>query len=91
MNPQTQELDMSQIEFAKSLYNFVPENNKIEIELKTGDLVAIISKVDPMGNPSQWWKVRTRDGKVGYAPSNYLELIKRKQKQQSQQHQIETV
>lgn len=77
-NP-NQPIDMSQIEFGRALYNFVPENKDIELELKEGDLIAILSKVDPMGKPSQWWRVRSRNGKTGYIPSNYIEIIKRKQ------------
>lgn len=73
-----QPTDLSQIEFGRAQYNFVPENKEIELELKEGDLVAILSKVDPAGKPSQWWRVRSRNGKTGYIPSNYIEIIKRK-------------
>lgn len=71
-------LDPSNLEFAKSLYEFNPENPNIEIELKPNELVAILSKLDPLGNESKWWKVRSRSGKVGYVPLNYLSVIERK-------------
>ncbi|KAK6460867.1 Peroxin 13, N-terminal region-domain-containing protein [Scheffersomyces coipomensis] len=80
-------LDPSSLQFAKTLYEFNPENPAMEIELKPNELVAILSKQDPLGNESKWWKVRSRSGKVGYVPSNYLSVIERK----SQQKQVDSV
>lgn len=85
-----QPLDMNSIEFGRALYNFVPENKEIELELKENDLVAILSKVDPSGKPSQWWRVRSRNGKTGYIPSNYIEIIKRKQQGGEESKAIES-
>lgn len=76
-------LNPSNLQFAKALYEFNPENPNIEIELKPNELVAILSKLDPLGNESKWWKVRSRSGKVGYVPSNYLSVIERKAPQQA--------
>lgn len=73
-----QPLDPESLEFAKALYEFNPENPNIEIELKPKELVAILSKLDPLGNESKWWKVRLRSGKVGYVPLNYLSIIERR-------------
>ncbi|KAL3229267.1 Peroxisomal membrane protein PEX13 [Nakaseomyces bracarensis] len=73
-------IDPSKLEFARALYNFTPENPQVEITLKKGDLVAILSKTDPLGRSSDWWKVRNREGQSGYAPYNYLEIIKRTKK-----------
>ncbi|KAF5097466.1 hypothetical protein DV451_003812 [Geotrichum candidum] len=63
------------LEFCTALYDFIPENPQIEIELHKHDLLAIIAKEDPTGQPSQWWKVKTRDGRVGYIPSNYVQIV----------------
>lgn len=71
-------IDPETLEFAKALYEFNPENPNIEIELKPKELVAILSKLDPLGNESKWWKVRSRSGKVGYVPLNFLSIVKRK-------------
>lgn len=71
-------LDPNNLEFARAIYDFVPENPRIECNLKKGDLMAIISKKDPLGNNSEWWKVRTKQGNIGYVPYNYLELIKKR-------------
>ena len=38
----------------------------------------MLSKSDPMGHASEWWRCRARDGRVGYLPGVYLEPIKRK-------------
>ena len=51
----------------------------MEIAVKKGDLVAVLGKSDPMGQPSEWWRCRTRDSRVGYLPSPYLEPIQRRQ------------
>ncbi|CAH2355904.1 peroxisomal membrane protein PAS20 [[Candida] railenensis] len=76
-------LDPANLQFAKALYEFNPENPNIEIELKPNELVAIISKLDPMGNESKWWKVRSRSGKMGYVPSNYLSIVERRPPQKT--------
>ena len=71
-------IDPTKLDFARALYDFIPENPTIEITLKKGDLMAIISKKDPKGQESLWWRVRTKKGDVGYVPSNYIEIIKRR-------------
>lgn len=76
---QSSSINPSNLQFAKAIYDFNSENPNIEIDLKKGDLVAILSKLDPLGNESKWWKVRSRTGKIGYVPSNFLSLIERKQ------------
>lgn len=42
--------------------------------------MAILSKKDPLGRDSDWWKVRTKNGNIGYIPYNYIEIIKRRKK-----------
>ncbi|QPG75371.1 hypothetical protein FOA43_002724 [Brettanomyces nanus] len=70
-------LDPKKLEFARVMYNFNPENEQMELGLKKGDLVAILSKSGPNGEPSNWWRCRSRDGRLGFVPYNYLEVIKR--------------
>lgn len=74
-------VDPSNLLFAKALYEFNPENPNMEIELKPNELVAVLSKKDLLGAESQWWRVRSRLGKVGYVPLNYLEIIQRRKPQ----------
>lgn len=78
-----QNFDPAQLEFCKVLYDFTPENNAasvqgVDLAVKKGDLVAVLSKSDPLGNPSEWWRCRSRDGRMGYLPSPYLEPIQRR-------------
>lgn len=41
--------------------------------MKKGDLVAVLSKLDPVsGEQGQWWRCRTRDGKIGFLPGVYM-------------------
>lgn len=86
---QSQAIDPSKLDFCRVLYDYNPTTNPqhstgIDMTVKKGDLVAILSKTDPGGNPSDWWRCRARDGTVGYLPSPYLETIQRKPQQQQQ-------
>jgi len=75
------QIDPSKLDFCRVLYDFTPEAGAavqgIDLEVKKGDLVAVLSKSDPMGNPSEWWRCRARDGRVGYLPGVYLEVARR--------------
>jgi peroxin-13 len=81
-----QSLDPSKLEFCRVMYDFTPDSNTnvvhgVDLAVKKGDLVAVLSKSDPLGNPSEWWRCRSRDGRVGYLPSPYLEAIQRRNPQ----------
>ena len=85
-NPQAygEVLDPNKLDFCRVLYDFIPDTNMnaapgLDLAVKKGDMVAILSKSDPMGNPSEWWKCRSRDGRLGYLPGVYLEVIQRRQ------------
>ena len=81
-----QPIDPSKLDFCRLLYDYTPESmthggsptEGIDLEVKKGDLIAVLSKSDPLGNPSEWWRCRARDGRMGYLPSLYLEGIQRK-------------
>ncbi|KAG4108090.1 hypothetical protein H8356DRAFT_919152 [Neocallimastix lanati (nom. inval.)] len=66
------------IEFARCLYDFQAQS-PMELDIKKGDIIAIISKLDQNGQPSQWWKGRLQHGPTGIFPSNYVDLIPTKQ------------
>lgn len=74
-------IDPSKLDFCRVLYDFTPESGAavqgVDLEVKKGDLVAVLSKSDPMGNASEWWRCRARDGRVGYLPGIYLEMARR--------------
>jgi peroxin-13 len=71
-------VDPAKLEFCRIRFDFAPQQpNGMELEGRKGDLVAILSKNDPAGQPSEWWHCRSRDGRQGYLPSTYLEVLKR--------------
>lgn len=70
-------LDPKKLQFARATYNFNPEDERVELALRKGDLVAVLSNLSPNGQESKWWKCRSRDGRIGFVPYNYLETIKR--------------
>jgi len=78
--PNGQAIDPSKLDFCRLLYDYTPatQSQGIDLAVKKGDLVAVLGKTDPMGNPSEWWRCRARNGEVGYLPSPYLETIQRR-------------
>jgi peroxin-13 len=78
-----QSLDPSKLEFCRVLYEFSPAAQGqavvqgVDLEVHKGDLVAVLGKSDPMGNPSEWWKCRARDGRIGYLPATFLEVMRK--------------
>ncbi|KAK1807537.1 Peroxisomal membrane protein PAS20 [Friedmanniomyces endolithicus] len=82
---QKQFANAPKLDFCRVLYDYTPHQppghqfaEGIEITVKKGDLVAVLSNTDPMGQPSEWWRCRARDAQVGYLPSPYVEIIQRK-------------
>lgn len=73
-------IDPRSLEFARAVYDFIPEreeeqpNGWKELKATRGDLVAILSKIDG------WSYCRARDGRIGYIPTQYLEIVKRAEK-----------
>jgi peroxin-13 len=77
-------IDPSKLEFARATYDFNGES-QMELSLKKGDIVAILSKVDPATNQvSQWWRGRLRDGRMGMFPANYVEIVQKSGEQAAQ-------
>lgn len=84
-NALSQPIDPSKLLFCRVLYDYTPPNPSltegIDLPVKKGDLVAVLSKLDPTtGQECEWWRCRSRDGKLGYLPGVYLEEILRKPK-----------
>lgn len=79
-------IDPKKLDFCRVMYDYTPSNQSagMDLHVRKGDLVAVLSKTDPMGNVSEWWKCRSRDGKVGYLPSPYLETVQRPVQRQQQ-------
>ncbi|CAO1619918.1 unnamed protein product [Sympodiomycopsis kandeliae] len=68
-------IDPSKLSFVRALYKY-DSSDPLELSLKQNDIVAILSKVDPQtGAESTWWRGRTRDGRIGWFPSTYVESL----------------
>ncbi len=80
---QQQPIDPSKLEYCWVLYDFSPAAQGqqpmagLDLEVRKGDLVAVLSKADPMGNPSEWWKCRTKDHRIGYLPGTFLAVARK--------------
>lgn len=69
------DLPRGQITFARALYPF-ETNQGHELALKRDEIVAILQRFEEgqegTGKEMGWWRGRTRDGRVGWFPSNYV-------------------
>lgn len=86
-------LDPSTLTFARALYPFTPTTPS-ELALKENEIVAIMGKLDPRtgnevdprtqlenGEESvQWWKGRTREGREGWFPRKWVEVLEKREK-----------
>ncbi|KAI8370019.1 Peroxin 13, N-terminal region-domain-containing protein [Blakeslea trispora] len=61
-------------EVARVMHNFVAEA-PIELSLKQGETVEVLSKVDPAtGAPCEWWQGRSANGVIGIFPANFVQI-----------------
>ncbi|GLB39225.1 putative peroxin 13, N-terminal region [Lyophyllum shimeji] len=79
-------LDPSTLTFARALYPFTPTTPS-ELGLKENEIVAIMAKLDPrtgaevdprMEVEGEWWKGRTRDGREGWFPRKFVQVLERR-------------
>lgn len=79
-------LDPSTLQFARAKYPFTAAS-PVELSLKENEIVAIMGKLDPATGmevdprtdvTTDWWKGRTRDGREGWFPSKWVEVLERK-------------
>ena len=79
-------LDPTMLTFARALYPFQP-TSPAELELKENEIVAIMGKLDPstgaevdprMEVETDWWKGRTRDGREGWFPRKWVQIMEKK-------------
>lgn len=80
-------LDPSSLAFARALYPFTA-SSPAELQLKENEIVAIMGKLDPntgaevdprLEVESEWWKGRTREGREGWFPRKWVEILDRKE------------
>ncbi|KAJ7602440.1 Peroxin 13, N-terminal region-domain-containing protein [Roridomyces roridus] len=75
-------LDPASLTFARALYPFTTVHPS-ELPLKENEIVAIMAKLDPRtGNEhvEEWWKGRTREGREGWFPRKWVEVLEKKEK-----------
>lgn len=72
-------IDPSKLSFARATYTF-QTTDPVELALTKGDIVAVLSTQDPTtGAEGEWWQGRTRDGREGWFPASYVEVVKPKE------------
>ncbi|KAI0337615.1 hypothetical protein BDW22DRAFT_1363875 [Trametopsis cervina] len=80
-------LDPSQLTFGRALYVF-EASSPAELSLKENEIVAIMAKLDPATGAevdprievegSEWWKGRTRDGREGWFPKKWVQILEKR-------------
>ena len=79
-------LDPSTLSFARALYPFTPSSPS-ELALKENEIVAVMGKLDPTTGmevdprvevETEWWRGRTRDGREGWFPRKWVEILERR-------------
>ncbi|VDC05744.1 unnamed protein product [Peniophora sp. CBMAI 1063] len=92
-------LDPSQLTFARAKYPFT-SSSAHELQLAENEIVAIMGKLNPITGQevdprheieTEWWKGRTREGREGWFPRSFVEVLERKTKavDQPAQHQVQ--
>ena len=94
--PQLPATSPKDLEFCYVMYDYPPSNQQpqntdLELSVKAGDIVAVLSKTDPMGDPSDWWHCRAKDHKVGYLPGVYLKSFYKKPVGEIEQGRVNTI
>jgi len=70
-----QVLDPSKLVFARAAYAFETKD-PVELALREGEMVAILGTTDPVtGVEGEWWRGRTREGREGWFPKAYVEVL----------------
>ena len=79
-------LDPASLTFVRAKYAFTPSNPN-ELELKEDEIVAVMGKLDQRTGAEvdprlevegEWWRGRTRDGREGWFPKKWVEVLERK-------------
>lgn len=73
-------IDPSKLSFARAKWEF-RAGEEWELSLGRDEIVAILEMRDAANGAGSeekgWWRGRTRDGRIGWFPGNYVEIIKR--------------
>jgi peroxin-13 len=72
---QHQVLDPSKLVFARAAFAFETKD-PVELALREGEMVAVLGTTDPVtGVEGEWWRGRTREGREGWFPKAYVEVL----------------
>lgn len=92
-------LDPSQLTFARAKFPFAA-STAAELALSENEIVAVMGKLDPASGQevdprheveTEWWKGRTREGREGWFPRKFVEVLEHKAKvvDQPGQHPVQ--
>ena len=90
-------LDPSSLTFVRALYPFTASNPN-ELSLKENEIAAITGKldlrtgmeVDPRTEADgEWWKGRTRDGREGWFPKKWVEVLQRQKPEETEAKKVD--
>jgi len=79
-------LDPSQLAFARTVHPF-SASTPSELSLQENEIVAVMGKLDPSTGlevdpriqvETEWWKGRTREGREGWFPRKFVEVLEKK-------------
>jgi peroxin-13 len=74
-------LDPTKLVFARAKWEFKP-SEEWELALGPDEIVAVLeTRESQQGETAGWWRGRTRDGRLGWFPGNYVEVIRRRNEQ----------
>jgi peroxin-13 len=65
------QLDPSKLTFARARWEFKP-SEEWELALGRDEIVAVLEMREGKGGEAGWWQGRTRDGRIGWFPGNYV-------------------
>ncbi|KAF8627225.1 hypothetical protein AX15_004477 [Amanita polypyramis BW_CC] len=90
-------LDPSSLTFVRALYPFTASNPN-ELSLGENEIVAITAKLDPrtgmevdprLEMEGEWWKGRTRDGREGWFPKKWVEVLQRRKQEEAEAKKVD--
>lgn len=72
-------LDPTKLTFARARWDFKP-SEEWELGLQPDEIVAVLERRENgEDGGAGWWRGRTRDGRMGWFPGNYVEVIKKRE------------
>jgi peroxin-13 len=72
------QIDPTKLTFARARWEFKP-NEEWELGLQPDEIVAVLERREgEKEGEAGWWRGRTRDGRQGWFPGNYVEVIKKR-------------